>query len=649
MNFPRFAVPLIQFNEIPDLYQHGRRSVADDVRPVRARRFACLLVIGVLTTLLSACGTLESSPSSSVAFTPDAKPPAVMKTNSVITLAATDSNGANIQWSVSCESPLCGEFTPSVTTNASPTTFHAPTRPPTGGKVTITATAITGNAAPLSDTINISQSSTSLPDGTYVFHLSGVDSNNINGISNYYVAGAFTVVGGLITGGEQDFVDYFDSATDTFDPTTSSIQSTADGNLQIVLGTVGADWSVGVNGVETINASLVSSSRALISEFDSFGSGTGTLDLQVGTPSTPSLGYAFFVSGLDQQAIPLGIGGIINVDGSGTISGNGSVLDINDGGSVTQNQTLDPSTVAAPDSFGRVMFSLVPSANSGLPSVNLIGYLVDNKTIRVVEGMDNFMGDLGGTLLGQGANTGAFQNGNVAGGTYVIGAEGVNANGPLQLAGELSFSASDSTMSGNLTFNDLVSQVVTTNVASGTFSIDATGRVTITGLTAGTLGPATLQLYIDGNGNALAVSMNSSDVTAGYAFSQATGSSLAASSYAISAYGASPPTESTPPWMPLSASNVPWNATGAVSVDTSGNITGFTDLGALGASLTSDVALSGAATGSSQALSGNITGLDPASSATQDSFAYYVVDGTRFFAIETDGTQLDLGSFESSQ
>ncbi|HUB01277.1 MAG TPA: hypothetical protein VL983_01280 [Terriglobales bacterium] len=617
-------------------------------------RYCYLILVGGLGLLLSACGSVQphnslAPPQNSAAFTAGTNPPTSMKAGGTITLAATDTSGADISWSVSCKSSQCGTFTPSVTADAASTSFRAPTVVPAGGTVTIAATPVTGNSTSASATINIGEAATSLSDGTYVFHLSGVDSNVINGISNYYVAGAFTIAGGSITGGEQDFVDYYDSATDTFDPASSSIQSTADGNLQIVLSTVGPDWSVGVNGVETINASVVSSSSALISEFDSFGSSTGTLDRQAGSPATPSLGYAFFVSGLDQAAIPLGLGGVINVDGSGTISGNGSVLDINDGGVITQNQTFEPSTVTVPDAFGRVQFNLVPSANAGIPSLTLTGYVVDGTTIQVVEGMDDFMGDIGGTLLGQSSNTGNFGNGSVAGATYVVSAEGVDTNGPLQLAGALTFNASGGSMAGNITFNDLAGQVVTTNVTSGTYSVDATGRVTITGLTAGALGPASLRLYLDGNGNALTVSMDSSEVTAGSSFQQTVGASLTASSYSISADGTSPPTESTQPWAPLSDSNVPWSAVGIISADGSGNLTGFTDIGTLGGPQTTDVTLSGTASGSNQVLSGTITGLDAASETNQDGFAYYVVDGTRCVAIETDTAQLGLGFLELQQ
>ncbi len=76
-----------------------------------------------------------------------------------------------------------------------------------------------------------------LPDGSYVFSLSGTNSNNY---SPYYVVGAFTIAGGAITGGEQDFTGFSLPIVDAdlFDginPTGSSVTTATDGNLKITL------------------------------------------------------------------------------------------------------------------------------------------------------------------------------------------------------------------------------------------------------------------------------------------------------------------------------------------------------------------------------------------------------------------------------
>ena len=86
------------------------------------------------------------------------------------------------------------------------------------------------------------------------------------------MTGVFTVTGGAITGGEQDFVDFGAVATDFIDPAASSYLTTSDGNLQITLTTCtgivcpGPDPVVGVAGVETINASLITATKAQMND-----------------------------------------------------------------------------------------------------------------------------------------------------------------------------------------------------------------------------------------------------------------------------------------------------------------------------------------------------------------------------------------------
>jgi hypothetical protein len=334
---------------------------------------------------------------------------------------------------------------------------------------------------------------------------------------------------------------------------------------------------------------------------------------------------------------------VLNVDGPGAISGTGSVFDFNDAFFQGQNQSFSPSTVLGPggsitpDSFGRVRFTLNP-ANPNISQIVLIGYLVDSSTIQLLETTDALGGTTGGTALGQGANTGTFSSDSLSGLTYVVGAEGVDTNGPLQLAGALAFSSTTNNLSGSITFNDIANQI-SGNVSAGTYVVDTTGRVTLAGLSGSVFNDATIQLYLDGNGNAFSVSMDTSDVTAGLAFQQSAGASFNGP-YALSAYGVAPMTGGGP------TSPVPWSAIGQVFSDGNGNVTGFTDFNVLAGPLTPNVELVGTATGSGEILAGDLTGLGAASSTTADSFTYYVIDYARVFGIETDKRQLGLAYFE---
>src|SRR5262249_23297844 len=148
------------------------------------------------------------------------------------------------------------------------------------------------------------------------------------------------------------------------------------------------------NGIETLNVTMVSASSGLINEFDSSATSSGTLDLQTST-AAPGGGYSFYATGADTYGCPVSVGGVINVDGPGTISGNGSVFDLNDCTFSFSAQSLDASVVIAPDSFGRVQFALTPSVASGIPDMNWEGYIVDRAHVRLVETRDVFNGTTG--------------------------------------------------------------------------------------------------------------------------------------------------------------------------------------------------------------------------------------------------------------
>ncbi len=214
------------------------------------------------------------------------------------------------------------------------------------------------------------------------------------------------------------------------------------GNIQVVLNT--GNNQIGANGVEIIRGAVVSSSRVLISEFDTAASGTGSIDLQTST-AAPSGGYVFNLLGLDgtQNGNPLAIGGVLNIAGNSINVGGGmSIFDLNDGdGTIGQAQSFAAGSVTAPDSYGRITFTLTPATvTPEFPNVILVGYIVGANRIQLVEGQNDLLnGSLGGTALGQGTNTGKFSQASVLNTGYVFLANGEDANnGIAQLAGALS-------------------------------------------------------------------------------------------------------------------------------------------------------------------------------------------------------------------
>jgi len=598
----------------------------------------------------------------SVSLTP--APPGSLQisaTATLIAVVANDSTNAGVTWSCA-PSGSCGSFNPTTSPGSTATTtYTAPAAVPAGNAATLIATSVTDPTKSAQATITITTTAPTLGDGTYVFSLGGQDQFAFTGVNcgavadvecaPYYVAGAFTVTGGTITGGEQDFIDLSTIATDTF--TGGSVTQTGDGtgNLLITLSFTRS----GVPLTETLNGTMVSAVRALITEFDSSATSSGSLDLQQSSITAPSGGYAFFVTGLDGNTsgpAPVNIGGVINVDGS-PISGNGSVFDINDAGTASQDQSFlaNASTVSAPDQFGRVVFNLVPSSSS-LPLINLVGYVVGPGHIRLVETSDSLNGTTGGVALGQGANTGTFSMSSIAGSSFVVSTSGADTSGAFQVLGVLTTN-SDGTVTGTLNANDLVGTGVQAPIPfTGTYTVDPTGRVTLSSLTGGPF-TFTAQMYlsglgtasnVSGNGTATVVSMDASDVLAGVAYQQTGGGSFTAASfignYAMNATGFD------------FNSELEFGAVGPVSADGVSALNGTVDLNFMappGTQATVSINPAAFASDPSGVFTGTITGLDIDNPGNNDAFSYYLVDTTKVIAIETDSNQLTLIFFQQQQ
>jgi hypothetical protein len=512
-------------------------------------------------------------------------------------------------------------------------TYQAPASVLTGN-VTITATSVDDHSKFAAVIVAVgAPSAIALPDGNYVFQLSGQD---LAGTFN--AAGVFTIAGGAITGGEQDFTDPLFVLRN--DPITSASTITAnqDGNLQIVLATDDSKIGVGGNGRETLTLAVSSNSGGtiatggLLNWFDDFATGAGQLSFQDTTAAktAPGGGFAFVTSGGEISGCAGSIGGVINVDnspGAEDISGAGSVIDINICGSLSTGKPVPASNVVGPDSLGRVLVNLNLS-----PTVNYAGYIVSSSKIVLVETADSFGGHTGGVAFAQGSLTGGFTTTSLSGLSYVVVAQGSDANGSLTFAAALTFN-SDGSVSGTADFNDIANQFSGTAAAIGPYTVDATGRVTVTGLlvkdtvSSKLYGPITLQLYLDGNGNATAVSMDKSDSFAGPAFQQ-TASATLAGNYALNAFGTSGTTTNT------------FSAVGHVSTDG----TGFTDSNYIKAThpIATDVTCSGMTSSGTATITGLGADSVDAGTPTSNTFNLYVIDSNRAFGVETDNVQLGL-------
>jgi hypothetical protein len=598
---------------------------------------------GSATVTATSVSDTSKSKSATITINPPAivvsfhtTPPATLFANGTASLTAdvaNDAQNGGVNWTCAPAS-ACGTFNPTQTASGAATTYTAPATVPTGRSVTVTATSVTDNAKSASASISIMPV---LQNGTYIFQLSGTDAAS-GGF--YSLAGAFVASNGTITGGEQDYVDY-DILSPLGTITGGSYTISADGNLTITLITNDSNVGPNGNGIETLNAVVVSSSRALVTEYDASATSSGTLDLQTST-TAPAGSYVFTAAGIDAAApaAPLAIGGVVNVDGTGTISGTGTVLDINDGGTIQGSVNLEPNTssVTGPDQFGRVVVTLQPSVASGVPSVAFAGYIVDDKRTRLVETMDNLVGTTGGTALAQDpAKAGQFTNADFNGSTYVLGALGTDViSGPTQIAG-LVTGATSSAVTGTISINDLAVQAGG-DALTGSYLVDSLGRVNLVGLGDGTTFTDNFILYLTGYGDGVLISVDKGETVAGLAYKQ-TGT-LTAASFS-GPYGMNV-TQTVPNGGGVSE----YDGVGVVTADGVSALTGFVDLNEA-YTPAANIAITGSygATSVNGALSGSFTGLNVANPVAQ-TFNFYMIDATRGIAIETDNLELTLGYLE---
>lgn len=631
---------------------HQDLQMTNSERTSQAMKFSksVLFVIGLATiAALVACSSSKSTPPPPPAITVTLSgAPSSLAANATASITATvanDSANAGVNWSCA-PAGSCGSFSPAnPVASGTAVTYTAPAA---AGSVTVTATSVTDNTKSASSQITVTSSApTTLADGNYVFYVSGTDASTVvSADSNYFYTGMFSVVGGAITAasgqpsaGEQDFGDanYFTRA----EPITGgTITASADGNLLITLTFDATSETYIGNGTGqvTFDATLVTSSRALLTEYDGFASGTGELDAQSTTLAAPAGGYAFDENGA--QGLTFSLGGVVNVDGSGTISGTGSVFDVNNGGTTFPTQTLTASTVTGPDSFGNVTFTL---NISGGGSLIFDGYMIDANRMRIIENWynDSVGLQMGGTALTQ-TGAGTFAASSIQGSSYVFSATGGDSIGYLDVAGVLTFNSDGSTLGGTLSYNDgTLMNAQGGEAVTGTYAVDATGRVTVAATTASSA--FNFQLYLNGassGAGATAISMDTGDYLGGVSWQQTSSALNAGSLTGSYALAIAQPVFVTP--------LVEQDAVGPFSSDGSANLTGFFDFnGALTTgSQTPNVAWTGtyATTSANGVLSTNIS-----IQGTSNALTTYLVDGTQGVTIENDTNALTLGYLAQQQ
>lgn len=630
----------------------------------RVRRFAAAALTSGLALMLAACSSNSSSGGggggNSITIAFQAAPPSslMISGNTVVTaVVQNDSTSDGVDWLLKCTLPsgvtsasYCGSLT---SPGASATVSGAvQLHTASGAAVTYTAPAtINGTSLPVYVTAFASadrskntfaqiaiQGLNNALQGTYVFQVLGATFNE------YQLAGVFVADGaGNVTRGELTYGTPFSFAQDTISGGSYSVGVGGTGTLSLVT----ADSAFGNSGTGTLEFTLLSNSRALITEAD-IATGSGTLDLQTST-AAPSGGYAFVASGADINGVPVAFGGVANIDSPGTISGNGSVADEDDGGAVTTSSTLS-GTVSTPDPLGQVEFNL--TAGFATSPIQLTGYIVDSTHIKLVEsdaqtnpntGVVTGFGATGGMAIGQGAATGSFVNNANFSASYAFGILGQTSTSTFNIgsstwAGMVTADGAGGLNSGYIDEDE--GGAVVSDSLSGTYSVDSTGTgraTTTTAFGTSASAPPNLIFYLTGAAGspALVLDAEASALGAGLALPQNTSASFNGT-YGVN-FTVNNGQES--------------DGVGQISAVTSaGTLSGNSQVG--GSSVAPQpVSLAGTfgATATPGRLTGTLSGSSSGGTATvfasNNAIALYLVDSTQGWFIENDGIQSSLGYF----
>jgi hypothetical protein len=242
-----------------------------------------------------------------------------------------------------------------------------------------------GSSSPKPNPVGASKNSL---NGTYVFSSTGVDTNALF----LAMAGTLNANGsGGITGGTMDLIggDIL-TPTPVAQPITGGTYTIgADGRGKITINTTtlnpNTNASEGVNF--TFDFVLMSASHGLITEYDSNGTGSGTIDLQSAVTQSQIAGsYAFGVSGtgIGSSPAPLATAGAMTLGSTGSVTV--GVEDINNDTVPSFGQIATSSIV----SLGTTPGTATIASSTG-SSFTFDVYPIDSTHLKLIETDGSFL------------------------------------------------------------------------------------------------------------------------------------------------------------------------------------------------------------------------------------------------------------------
>jgi len=445
-------------------------------------------------------------------------------------------------------------------------------------------------------------------NGTYVFSTSGSDVN----FSPIMITGALTADGsGHITGGSFTFADGSVGVGTNQAITGGTYIVTKDGrgqaNLQnsSALGTVMLDFA------------LASSSNGVVTEYDTNGSGSGTLDLQSGVSQSDINGqsYAFSVAGAGSNG-PIATVGAFTLDSTGLVSS--GVQDL------TSTNATGTTLVASSQNLNLSNTSSVTVGTGTAPGTAVISsvqpftfdvYAVDPTHLKLIEtdGLVIMSGDM------------FTQQTSLPTGTVVFSMAGLDqAILPLSIAGQLPISGG--TINGAVEDYNDAGIANSASSVSGGLSALSNGRslLSLNGIVNGSSnqlpGNYSFAAY-PSSGGLLLLEVDNAGITSGTALVQSSTSFSASAGYAVNLSGSNTSSEEDDI---------------AEFTSTSSGFSGIIDYNDQGS------------LNPNQKLSGSYSSLSTGRySLTSSAFNgnFYTVDGTTVLFLETDSSQVGNGVF----
>ena len=448
-------------------------------------------------------------------------------------------------------------------------------------------------------------------NGTYVFFSQGFDSNGFP----LTLAGAFAANGsGGVTGGSMDAVDPNVTIATNQPITSGSYSVNADGRGQVTLTSAAGTFVLDI--VLTSGASGLSS-HGLVTEFDTNGSGSGTLDLQTAITNQAQIAgpYAFTLAGSDGAGNPFVSVGSLTFNSSGITTA--GVQDFNDASLPLLNESLtgsallgsgtSPGTMGLASSFGALGFDFYP---------------IDTTHFKAVEtdGLEFLAGDVF-------TQTGA----SIPNSPMVFTMSGgvsapISSGGVMTSTGNGNFTGGLEDLNNN---GSVAAQVPFSGAGSSGGSVGGRVIVSLTGFA-----PAIQWVIYPSSGGLLMLESDSLDTTIGTAYAETTGATLSTSQ----GYG-----------LNLSA----FNTSGGFAendlaefASVSGTYTGGIDISdddGAGINLTPNEKFVVSFTGPDA--TGRGTATTTVAGSDYFSFNFYTIDDSTVLLLETDTNQIGTGMF----